>query len=46
MSYFGTDGIRGTFGQFPITPDFLLRLGYATGEILKKKIPQAKDRAW
>lgn len=37
MSYFGTDGIRGTFGQFPITPDFLLRLGYATGEVLKEK---------
>ncbi|MFM2187852.1 MAG: phosphoglucosamine mutase, partial [Pseudomonadota bacterium] len=25
--YFGTDGIRGTVGQFPITPDFMLRLG-------------------
>lgn len=34
MSYFGTDGIRGAFGQFPITPDFLLRLGYATGQVL------------
>lgn len=34
MSYFGTDGIRGAFGAFPITPDFLLRLGYATGQVL------------
>lgn len=34
MRYFGTDGIRGTFGVFPITPDFLLRLGYATGQVL------------
>ncbi|WP_066801673.1 phosphoglucosamine mutase [Moraxella oblonga] len=34
MSYFGTDGIRGAFGEFPITPDFLLRLGYATGQVL------------
>lgn len=34
MSYFGTDGIRGAFGTFPITPDFLLRLGYATGQVL------------
>ena len=29
--YFGTDGIRGTVGQAPITPDFLLRLGHAVG---------------
>ncbi|MDO4699100.1 MAG: phosphoglucosamine mutase [Moraxella sp.] len=34
MSYFGTDGIRGAFGTFPITPDFLLRLGYAAGQVL------------
>lgn len=34
MSYFGTDGIRGTFGQFPITPNFILLLGYATGQVL------------
>ena len=25
--YFGTDGVRGEVGQFPITPDFVLRLG-------------------
>lgn len=34
MSYFGTDGIRGQFGQAPITPDFILKLGYATGQVL------------
>ncbi len=32
--YFGTDGIRGVVGQFPITPDFALRLGYAAGKVL------------
>ncbi len=32
--YFGTDGIRGTVGQDPMTPDFLLRLGYAAGRVL------------
>ncbi|WP_019672999.1 phosphoglucosamine mutase [Psychrobacter lutiphocae] len=34
MSYFGTDGIRGLFGKFPITPDFVLKLGYVTGQVL------------
>ncbi|MEO1850772.1 MAG: phosphoglucosamine mutase [Psychrobacter sp.] len=34
MSYFGTDGIRGKFGELPITPDFILKLGYATGQVL------------
>ncbi len=33
--YFGTDGIRGTVGQDPITPDFMLRLGHAVGRVLK-----------
>ncbi len=32
--YFGTDGIRGTVGTAPITPDFVLRLGYAAGKVL------------
>lgn len=32
--YFGTDGIRGKVGDFPITPDFFLRLGYAVGKVL------------
>jgi phosphoglucosamine mutase len=34
--YFGTDGIRGTVGQFPITPDFVLRLGHAVGQVLQR----------
>lgn len=34
--YFGTDGIRGTVGQSPITPDFVLRLAHAVGRVLKK----------
>jgi phosphoglucosamine mutase len=32
--YFGTDGIRGEVGVPPIVPDFMLRLGYATGKVL------------
>ena len=34
--YFGTDGIRGTVGQDPITPDFVLRLGHAVGQVLRR----------
>ena len=34
--YFGTDGIRGTVGQPPITPDFVLRLAHAVGSVLKR----------
>ncbi len=34
--YFGTDGIRGTVGKSPITPDFVLRLAHAVGRVLKK----------
>ena len=32
--YFGTDGVRGEVGQFPITPEFVLKLGYAAGQVL------------
>ena len=35
--YFGTDGIRGHVGQFPITPDFVLKLGWAAGMAFRKK---------
>lgn len=35
--YFGTDGIRGTVGEQPITPDFFLRLGWATGRVFAKE---------
>ncbi|MBU6493517.1 MAG: phosphoglucosamine mutase [Burkholderiales bacterium] len=37
--YFGTDGIRGTVGQTPVTPDFVLRLGYAAGIVLAANAP-------
>lgn len=35
--YFGTDGIRGKVGQAPITPDFVMRLGFAAGKVLAKQ---------
>lgn len=45
--YFGTDGIRGKVGEAPITPDFVLRLGWAAGKVLarhgSKKIIIGKD---
>ena len=34
--YFGTDGVRGRVGVAPITPDFVMRLGYAAGRVLVK----------
>jgi phosphoglucosamine mutase len=34
--YFGTDGVRGRVGTAPITPDFVMRLGYAAGKVLTK----------
>ena len=37
--YFGTDGIRGEVGKAPIIPDFILRLGYAAGSVLKQAAP-------
>ena len=42
MSYFGTDGIRGQFGQTPITPEFALKLGFAAGSVLKRAFPKKK----
>lgn len=45
--YFGTDGVRGKVGTFPITPDFALKLGWAAGKILatqgSKKVLIGKD---
>ena len=44
--YFGTDGVRGTVGEFPITPDFVLKLGWAAGKVLARggsKILIGKD---
>lgn len=45
--YFGTDGIRGKVGENPITPDFVLKLGWAAGKVLarhgSRKIIIGKD---
>ena len=35
--HFGTDGIRGLVGEPPITPEFMVRLGYAAGEVLVRR---------
>lgn len=35
--YFGTDGVRGLVGQAPITPDFVMKLGWAAGQVLAKQ---------
>ncbi|AMW80121.1 phosphoglucosamine mutase [Acinetobacter sp. TGL-Y2] len=42
MSYFGTDGIRGKFGELPITPEFALKLGFAAGKVLKQNAKKNK----
>jgi phosphoglucosamine mutase len=39
-THFGTDGIRGTVGQAPITADFMLRLGHAVGRVLRASEPR------
>ncbi len=45
--FFGTDGIRGRVGEAPITPDFLLRLGWAAGRVFasegQRKVLIGKD---
>ncbi len=41
--HFGTDGIRGTVGNYPITPDFAMHLAYAIGIVLKKLSNQANN---
>lgn len=38
QKYFGTDGIRGTVGEWPMTPDFALRLGWAAGRVLLRHL--------
>lgn len=40
--YFGTDGIRGRVGQAPITPDFVLKLGWAVGRAFRKQGHQGR----
>ncbi|SEI49486.1 phosphoglucosamine mutase [Allopseudospirillum japonicum] len=41
--YFGTDGIRGRVGEFPITPEFVLKLGWAAGRVLARHQQAAKS---
>jgi phosphoglucosamine mutase len=44
--YFGTDGIRGKVGEGPITPEFVLKLGWAVGKVLangQNKVLIGKD---
>jgi phosphoglucosamine mutase len=40
--YFGTDGVRGKVGEPPITPDFVLRLGYAVGCVVARDAKMAR----
>jgi phosphoglucosamine mutase len=40
--YFGTDGVRGRVGEAPITPDFVMKLGYAAGRVLTQS--KAEDK--
>ncbi len=40
-TYFGTDGIRGAVGRPPITPDFMLLLGHAVGQVLRRSAQKA-----
>jgi phosphoglucosamine mutase len=42
MSHFGTDGIRGKFGEMPITPEFALKLGFAAGQVLKQQLSNGR----
>ena len=42
--YFGTDGVRGTVGEAPITPEFVLRLGQATGRALLRAADESGQR--
>ncbi|BFM12797.1 phosphoglucosamine mutase [Simiduia litorea] len=41
--YFGTDGIRGAVGEYPITPDFMLKLGWAAGHVLGERFDGPKQ---
>lgn len=40
--FFGTDGIRGKVGVYPITPDFVLRLGWAVGQVFARRVEGQK----
>ncbi len=43
--YFGTDGVRGLVGEYPITPEFAMKLGYAAGRVLASRGRGHGDRA-
>jgi phosphoglucosamine mutase len=36
-AFFGTDGVRGRVGEYPITPDFMLKLGWAAGKVFARE---------
>lgn len=42
--YFGTDGIRGRVGDYPITPDFVLKLGWAAGKVFSAKFQSSHPK--
>ena len=42
--YFGTDGVRGTVGTDPITPDFVLKLGQSVGRVFSEKAGLSSGR--
>ena len=42
--YFGTDGIRGSVGDAPITPDFMLKLGWACGRVFTRMVADDNER--
>lgn len=42
--YFGTDGVRGTVGEAPITPEFVLRLGQAAGRVITRNTENSSSR--
>ena len=43
--YFGTDGIRGRVGELPITPDFMLQLGWACGRVFARLSSSGEERS-
>lgn len=42
--YFGTDGVRGRVGEYPIVPEFVMRLGWSAGKILARRGARPGDR--
>ena len=44
VKYFGTDGIRGTYGTYPMTEGFMTRLGYAVGTVLGHEVDAINEQ--